>query len=67
MITILRKALSSMTYRSLCLPDDISDRGLEDVPNFFYRDDGLKLWNIIYRYRLFAFNPEVKIIIIIIN
>ncbi|XP_043971365.1 polyunsaturated fatty acid lipoxygenase ALOX15B-like [Gambusia affinis] len=50
MITILRKALSSMTYRSLCLPDDISDRGLEDVPNFFYRDDGLKLWNIIYSF-----------------
>uniref|UniRef100_A0A3B3Z0G2 Lipoxygenase domain-containing protein n=1 Tax=Poecilia mexicana TaxID=48701 RepID=A0A3B3Z0G2_9TELE len=41
MFTILRKALSSMTYRSLCLPDDISDRGLEDVPNFFYRDDGM--------------------------
>uniref|UniRef100_A0A3B5LZ33 Lipoxygenase domain-containing protein n=1 Tax=Xiphophorus couchianus TaxID=32473 RepID=A0A3B5LZ33_9TELE len=50
MFTILRKALSSMTYRSLCLPDDISDRGLEDVPNFFYRDDGLKLWNIIYSF-----------------
>uniref|UniRef100_A0A3P9Q197 Arachidonate 15-lipoxygenase type B n=1 Tax=Poecilia reticulata TaxID=8081 RepID=A0A3P9Q197_POERE len=41
MFTILRKALSSMTYRSLCLPDDICDRGLEDVPNFFYRDDGM--------------------------
>ncbi|KAM4590281.1 polyunsaturated fatty acid lipoxygenase ALOX15B-like [Fundulus diaphanus] len=50
MLTILRRALSSVTYRSLCLPDDISDRGLEDVPNFYYRDDGLKLWNIIYRF-----------------
>ncbi|XP_012709472.2 polyunsaturated fatty acid lipoxygenase ALOX15B [Fundulus heteroclitus] len=50
MLTILREALSSVTYRSLCLPDDISDRGLEDVPNFYYRDDGLKLWNIIYRF-----------------
>ncbi|XP_008412276.1 arachidonate 15-lipoxygenase B-like isoform X2 [Poecilia reticulata] len=50
MFTILRKALSSMTYRSLCLPDDICDRGLEDVPNFFYRDDGLKLWDIIHSF-----------------
>uniref|UniRef100_A0A3B3VLV6 Arachidonate epidermal lipoxygenase 3 n=1 Tax=Poecilia latipinna TaxID=48699 RepID=A0A3B3VLV6_9TELE len=50
MFTILRKALSSMTYRSLCLPDDISDRGLEDVPNFFYRDDGLKLWDVIHSF-----------------
>uniref|UniRef100_A0A3Q2T0S1 Arachidonate 15-lipoxygenase B n=1 Tax=Fundulus heteroclitus TaxID=8078 RepID=A0A3Q2T0S1_FUNHE len=50
MLTILRKALSSVTYRSLCLPDDISDRGMKDVPNFYYRDDGLELWNIIYRF-----------------
>ncbi|KAK5616190.1 hypothetical protein CRENBAI_015965 [Crenichthys baileyi] len=50
MFTILRRALSSITYRSLCLPDDISDRGLQDVPNFFYRDDGLDLWNIIYSF-----------------
>uniref|UniRef100_A0A3Q2GF11 Arachidonate 15-lipoxygenase B-like n=1 Tax=Cyprinodon variegatus TaxID=28743 RepID=A0A3Q2GF11_CYPVA len=47
MFTILQRALSSVTYRSLCLPDDLSDRGLMDVPNFFYRDDGLKLWSII--------------------
>ncbi|KAM4746625.1 LOW QUALITY PROTEIN: arachidonate 12-lipoxygenase, 12R-type-like [Anableps anableps] len=48
MLTILERALSSVTYRSLCLPDDITE--LEDVPNFFYRDDGLKLWNIIYSF-----------------
>uniref|UniRef100_A0A3P9HDB8 Arachidonate 15-lipoxygenase type B n=1 Tax=Oryzias latipes TaxID=8090 RepID=A0A3P9HDB8_ORYLA len=35
---------------SLCIPDDIADRGLEDVPNFHYRDDGLKLWNIMHRF-----------------
>uniref|UniRef100_A0A3B3HTD5 Uncharacterized protein n=1 Tax=Oryzias latipes TaxID=8090 RepID=A0A3B3HTD5_ORYLA len=43
--------LKSLTfYRSLCIPDDIIDRGLEDVPNFYYRDDGLKLWNIMQRF-----------------
>uniref|UniRef100_A0AAQ6IQ84 Lipoxygenase domain-containing protein n=1 Tax=Anabas testudineus TaxID=64144 RepID=A0AAQ6IQ84_ANATE len=41
------RSLSSLTYRSLCIPDDIADRGLESVPNFYYRDDGLRLWNII--------------------
>uniref|UniRef100_A0A3Q2FNA9 Arachidonate 15-lipoxygenase B-like n=1 Tax=Cyprinodon variegatus TaxID=28743 RepID=A0A3Q2FNA9_CYPVA len=51
MFTILQRALSSVTYRSLCLPDDLSDRGLMDVPNFFYRDDGLKLWSIINRFQ----------------
>ncbi|XP_016525837.1 arachidonate 8S-lipoxygenase-like [Poecilia formosa] len=50
MFTILQRALTSVTYRSLCLPDDISDRGLELLPNFYYRDDGLDLWNIIYSF-----------------
>ncbi|XP_007567349.1 arachidonate 12-lipoxygenase, 12R-type-like [Poecilia latipinna] len=50
MIQILRKSLSSMTYRSLCIPDDIEDRGMKDIPNFFYRDDGLKLWDILHRF-----------------
>ncbi|KAG8011324.1 Hydroperoxide isomerase ALOXE3 [Nibea albiflora] len=47
MIELMRKALSEMTYSSLCLPENITARGLESIPNFYYRDDGLKLWNII--------------------
>ncbi|XP_074546464.1 arachidonate 12-lipoxygenase, 12R-type-like [Halichoeres trimaculatus] len=50
MITILKRSLSEMTYTSLCIPDDIHERGLDDVPNFYYRDDGLKLWDIIHRF-----------------
>ncbi|XP_067440928.1 hydroperoxide isomerase ALOXE3-like [Thunnus thynnus] len=50
MITILKKSLSSVTYSSLCIPDDIAERGMEAVPNFYYRDDGLKLWDIIHRF-----------------
>ncbi|XP_034744052.1 arachidonate 15-lipoxygenase B-like isoform X2 [Etheostoma cragini] len=50
MITILKRSLSSMTYSSLCIPDDIAERGVEAVPNFYYRDDGLKLWDIIQRF-----------------
>uniref|UniRef100_A0A3Q1IQY7 Uncharacterized protein n=1 Tax=Anabas testudineus TaxID=64144 RepID=A0A3Q1IQY7_ANATE len=50
MITILRRSLSSMTYSSLCIPEDIAERGLKTVPNFYYRDDGLKLWEIINRF-----------------
>ncbi|XP_029966668.1 hydroperoxide isomerase ALOXE3-like [Salarias fasciatus] len=44
---LMVKGFSEMTYRSLCLPENISDRKLESVPNFYYRDDGLKLWEII--------------------
>uniref|UniRef100_A0A672HFN1 Si:dkey-17e16.9 n=1 Tax=Salarias fasciatus TaxID=181472 RepID=A0A672HFN1_SALFA len=47
MTELIRRGLSEMTYSSLCLPENITARGLESVPNFYYRDDGLKLWNII--------------------
>ncbi|XP_067106336.1 polyunsaturated fatty acid lipoxygenase ALOX15B-like [Osmerus mordax] len=50
MLTILRRAVSSLTYSSLCLPEDITERGLESIPNFYYRDDGLKLWDMIHRF-----------------
>ncbi|XP_030612198.1 hydroperoxide isomerase ALOXE3-like [Archocentrus centrarchus] len=49
-MTILKRSMSSLTYSSLCIPDDIAERGLDDVPNFCYRDDGLKLWEIIHRF-----------------
>uniref|UniRef100_A0A3B3H469 Lipoxygenase domain-containing protein n=1 Tax=Oryzias latipes TaxID=8090 RepID=A0A3B3H469_ORYLA len=48
MDTILQRSLSNITYKSLCIPDDIKERGLEDVKNFHYRDDGLELWDIIF-------------------
>ncbi|XP_051265570.1 polyunsaturated fatty acid lipoxygenase ALOX8-like [Dicentrarchus labrax] len=44
---LLRRGLSQMTYTSLCLPEDIVARGLESIPNFYFRDDALRLWNII--------------------
>uniref|UniRef100_UPI0037E72444 polyunsaturated fatty acid lipoxygenase ALOX15B-like n=1 Tax=Semicossyphus pulcher TaxID=241346 RepID=UPI0037E72444 len=50
MLTILQRSLSSVTYSSLCIPEDIAERGLEAVPNFYYRDDGLKLWDIIHSF-----------------
>ncbi|KAM9769969.1 uncharacterized protein ACNS7B_007030 [Menidia menidia] len=50
MFTILRRSMSSVTYRSLCIPEDIADRGMKDVPNFYYRDDGLRLWDIIHKF-----------------
>uniref|UniRef100_A0A4W6CVB8 Lipoxygenase domain-containing protein n=1 Tax=Lates calcarifer TaxID=8187 RepID=A0A4W6CVB8_LATCA len=39
--------LSQSTYASLCPHEDIAARGLESIPNFYYRDDALRLWNII--------------------
>ncbi|XP_031430649.1 hydroperoxide isomerase ALOXE3 [Clupea harengus] len=47
---IMKRWFSEVTYSSLCLPEDIRARGLESIPNFYYRDDGLKLWEILNRY-----------------
>ncbi|KAL7387778.1 hypothetical protein ABVT39_000827 [Epinephelus coioides] len=47
LLELMRRAHSETTYSSLCLPENIAARGLESIPNFYYRDDGLKLWNII--------------------
>ncbi|XP_049446929.1 hydroperoxide isomerase ALOXE3-like [Epinephelus fuscoguttatus] len=44
---LMRRAHSETTYSSLCLPENITAQGLESIPNFYYRDDGLKRWNII--------------------
>ncbi|XP_041825974.1 polyunsaturated fatty acid lipoxygenase ALOX15B-like [Melanotaenia boesemani] len=49
-LEFLRRALASLTYQDLSLPDDIIGRGMESVPGYYYRDDGLRLWDIIHRY-----------------
>uniref|UniRef100_M3ZLB8 Hydroperoxide isomerase ALOXE3-like n=1 Tax=Xiphophorus maculatus TaxID=8083 RepID=M3ZLB8_XIPMA len=38
---LMRRDLSQMTYSSLCLPENITERGLELIPNFYYRDDAM--------------------------
>uniref|UniRef100_A0A8C2ZEB2 Uncharacterized protein n=1 Tax=Cyclopterus lumpus TaxID=8103 RepID=A0A8C2ZEB2_CYCLU len=47
---LMRRALSETTYSSLCLPEDITARGLESIPNFYYRDDGLNFVKAVVEY-----------------
>ncbi|NXR02176.1 LOXE3 isomerase, partial [Sagittarius serpentarius] len=46
-VLILQRGLEKVTYTSLCLPDDIRDRGMAHIPNYHYRDDGMILWESI--------------------
>uniref|UniRef100_A0A3B4B152 Arachidonate 15-lipoxygenase type B n=1 Tax=Periophthalmus magnuspinnatus TaxID=409849 RepID=A0A3B4B152_9GOBI len=59
MFTILRRSLSSMTYTSLCIPDDIAERGVESLPNYYYRDDGLRVAKFLLSY-YYKNDQEVK-------
>ncbi|XP_061669094.1 arachidonate 12-lipoxygenase, 12R-type-like [Syngnathoides biaculeatus] len=47
---LMIRTQAELTYASLCMPDNIRARGLESIPNFYYRDDGLKIWDIIHRF-----------------
>ncbi|KAL1276668.1 hypothetical protein QQF64_036291 [Cirrhinus molitorella] len=45
--TLMKKAMETLTLKSLCFPEDIKGRGMEDVPKYYYRDDGMKVWETI--------------------
>ncbi|XP_008051275.1 arachidonate 12-lipoxygenase, epidermal-type-like [Carlito syrichta] len=49
-VDILKRATDCLTYRSLCPPNDLADRGLLDLKSSLYGQDALRLWGIIYRY-----------------
>nr|XP_040035094.1 polyunsaturated fatty acid 5-lipoxygenase isoform X1 [Gasterosteus aculeatus aculeatus] len=46
-VQMIQKAMKSLTFRSLCFPDMIKSRGVDDqkeLPTYFYRDDGYQVW-----------------------
>lgn len=64
MMPILQRSLKSVTYSSLCVPDSIAERGMGKIPNYYYRDDALRLWDITLKYErtLWIFRPLPKYI-----
>ncbi|XP_040856715.1 arachidonate 12-lipoxygenase, 12R-type [Ochotona curzoniae] len=47
---VMVRALSRITYDSLYLPNDFVERGVQDLPRYYYRDDSLAVWDALERY-----------------
>lgn len=46
---VMVRALSELTYDSLYLPNDFVQRGVQDLPGYYYRDDSLAVWDALER------------------
>ncbi|RXN21015.1 arachidonate 5-lipoxygenase-like isoform X1 [Labeo rohita] len=47
---VIQKAMKTFTYKSLCFPEAMKARGVdnkEDLPNYYYRDDGMMIWEAV--------------------
>ncbi|XP_077923938.1 polyunsaturated fatty acid lipoxygenase ALOX12 isoform X5 [Halichoerus grypus] len=59
-LQLLRRAMAQLTYRSLCPPDDLADRGLLGIPSALYAHDALRLWGITARDDIVRGDPELQ-------
>lgn len=46
---VMVRGLSKITYESLYLPNDFVERGVQDLPGYYYRDDSLAVWDALER------------------
>uniref|UniRef100_A0A673V620 Polyunsaturated fatty acid lipoxygenase ALOX15 n=1 Tax=Suricata suricatta TaxID=37032 RepID=A0A673V620_SURSU len=44
---LIQRHMETLSYTTLCLPEDIRARGVEDIPGYYYRDDGLQIWDAV--------------------
>jgi len=46
---VIRSAMETLTHESLCFPEAIEARGMKDTPHYYYRDDGMMIWDAIHK------------------
>ncbi|XP_027713055.1 hydroperoxide isomerase ALOXE3 isoform X2 [Vombatus ursinus] len=47
LLYLMSTGLAHLTYTMFCLPDNLKARGVQCIPNYYYRDDGMKIWEAI--------------------
>ncbi|XP_012693864.1 polyunsaturated fatty acid 5-lipoxygenase isoform X1 [Clupea harengus] len=49
-VELIQRAMKTFTYKTLLFPESIKARGMEsqeEIPYYFYRDDGIKVWEMV--------------------
>lgn len=60
LLYLISTGLAHFTYTDFCLPDSLRARGVLTIPNYHYRDDGLKIWAAIQRCGVRAWDPAAS-------
>nr|XP_020031129.1 arachidonate 15-lipoxygenase B isoform X2 [Castor canadensis] len=47
---LIKRNMKQLNYSNLCFPEDIQARGVEDIPGYYFRDDGMKIWEAVERF-----------------
>lgn len=50
LLILAQREYKVLTYRSIQPLYDFCDRGVSQLPNYFYKDHSLMLWEAIHRY-----------------
>ncbi|XP_038183992.1 polyunsaturated fatty acid lipoxygenase ALOX15B isoform X3 [Arvicola amphibius] len=43
---LIKRNMEQLNYSVLCFPEDIRARDVEDIPGYYYRDDGTQIWGV---------------------
>lgn len=49
---LLSQASDRIRYSSLCVPEDLKDRGVDTLPQSYYGQDALRVWAALHRFVL---------------
>ncbi|XP_073791109.1 uncharacterized protein isoform X1 [Danio rerio] len=47
---LFTRATQRLRYSSLCVPDDVKERGLDALPVCYYAQDALRVWDALHRF-----------------
>ncbi|XP_067828237.1 polyunsaturated fatty acid 5-lipoxygenase-like isoform X2 [Heptranchias perlo] len=47
---LTQREFLAITYQSLCLPESLELRGVEELKGYYYKDDSLQIWSAIHKF-----------------